>query len=171
MRPARADFDSFVQARGAGLFRTALLLTGRDRAEAEDLLQLCLERTYRHWSRVARQGSEPEAYARQVLVNAANDRWRRLRRRPERPLAAADTGGHVPDAADQLANRDLVLRALQTLTPQQRAAIVLRYFGDLGDAQIAAALGCSAGTVRTHLSRGLARMRHAMDEAQEAAQR
>jgi RNA polymerase sigma-70 factor (sigma-E family) len=169
MQAARTDFEGFVAARSAGLFRTALLLTGRHRAEAEDLLQLCLERTYRHWGRISRQGSEPEAYARQILVNAANDRWRRLRRRPESPLAPMD--GQLPDAAEQLANRDLVLRALATLPPRQRAAIVLRYFDDLDDTQIAAALGCTPGTVRTHLSRGLARMRQAMDDAQEAAPR
>src|SRR5579863_1021308 len=109
MQMARRDFEGFVAARSAGLFRTALLLTGRDRAEAEDLLQLCLERTYRHWNRISGHGSEPEAYARQILVNAANDRWRRLRRRPESPLGLTD--GSLPDAADQLADRDLVLRA------------------------------------------------------------
>ena len=169
MQAACRDFEGFVAARSAGLFRTALLLTGRHRAEAEDLLQLCLERTYRHWNRICGQGSEPEAYARQILVNAANDRWRRLRRRPESPLGLTDAS--LPDAADQLADRDLVLRALVTLPPRQRAAIVLRYFDDLDDTQIAAALGCSPGTVRTHLSRGLARMRQAMDDAQEAARR
>jgi RNA polymerase sigma-70 factor (sigma-E family) len=169
MQAARTDFEVFVDARSAGLFRTALLLTGRDWAAAEDLLQLCLERTYRHWNRIARQGSEPEAYARQILVNAANDRWRGLRRRPESPLGQADA--RLPDAADQLVARDLVLRALATLPPRQRAAVVLRYFDDLDDTQIAAALGCAPGTVRTHLSRGLARMRQAMDDAQEATPR
>lgn len=169
MQAARTDFEGFVAARSGGLFRTALLLTGRDWAEAEDLLQLCLERTYRHWNRIAGHGSEPEAYARQILVNAATDRWRRLRRRPESPLGQADAG--LPDAADQLAARDLVLRALALLPPRQRAAVVLRYFDDLDDTQIAAALGCTPGTVRTHISRGLARMRQAMESDQEAAQR
>ena len=169
MQTVRRDFEGFVAARSASLFRTALLLTGRDRAEAEDLQQLCLERTYRHWHRISGQGSEPEAYARQILVNAANDRWRRLRRRPESPLGLTDAS--LPDAADQLANRDLVLRALATLPARQRAAIVLRYFDDLDDTQIAAALGCSPGTVRAHLSRGLARMRQAMNDAQEATPR
>jgi len=83
------DFECFVQARAAGLFRTALALSCQDRAEAEDLLQVCLERAYRHWHRIASQGVDPERYARRILVNAALDRRRWLRRRPEWPLSAA----------------------------------------------------------------------------------
>src|SRR5260370_42197573 len=90
-------FEDFVQARSAGLFRTALLLTGQDVAEAEDLLQLCLERAYRHWTRLAQQGGEPERYARRILVNAANDRWRRLGRRPERSFDPSAGDPAAPD--------------------------------------------------------------------------
>jgi hypothetical protein len=85
--PGRA-FEDFVQARSASLFGTAMLLTGQDRAEAEDLLQLCLERSYRHWDRLSGRDEGPEPYARRILINAANDRWRRLRRRPERGAPA-----------------------------------------------------------------------------------
>jgi DNA-directed RNA polymerase specialized sigma24 family protein len=67
---ASVSFEDFVRARSAALFRTALLLTGQDRAEAEDLLQGALERAYRHWGRVCRSG-EPERYVRRILANAS----------------------------------------------------------------------------------------------------
>jgi RNA polymerase sigma-70 factor (sigma-E family) len=168
-------FEDFVHARSAGLFRTALLLTGYDSGEAEDLLQLCLERAYRHWARISRQGSEPERYARRILVNAANDRWRRLARRREHPLGTAGEGPAVPDRASQVADRDALLRALAALPQRQRSAIVLRYFDDLDVAEIAATLGCSIGTVRSHVSRGLVALRRAIGEdaaeCQEGARR
>lgn len=164
-----------MRARSAALFRTALLLTGRDTAEAEDLLQLCLERAYRHWGKITRSGDDPERYTRRILVNAANDRWRRLGRRREQPLAAAGRGTAVPDRAAAVADRDILLRALAILPQRQRTVLVLRYFDDLEDVEIAAALGCSPGTVRSHVSRGLARLRRAVAEIsadqQEGARR
>lgn len=168
-REPRPDFECFVQARAASLFRTALALSCQDRAEAEDLLQVCLERVYRHWHRIAIQGVEPERYARRILVNAALDRRRWLRRRPEWPLSAAGAGLSVPDQVGKVAERDALVRALGTLPARQRSALVLRYFDDLDDSEIAAALGCSPGTVRSHLSRGLARLRQVMGE--DAAER
>jgi RNA polymerase sigma-70 factor (sigma-E family) len=156
-------FEDFVQARSAGLFRTALLLTGQDRSSAEDLLQICLERAYRNWARITRLGN-PERYVRRILVNAANDRWRRLSRTPERPLSAAGSGLAVPDRAGEVADRDILVRALATLPQRQRSVIVLRYFDGLAEAEIAVLLGCSLGTVRSQVSRGLARMRQAMGE-------
>ena len=93
-------FEDFVRARSAALFRTALLLTGQHRAEAEDLLQGALERAYRHWGRISRSG-DPERYVRRILANASTDRWRQLRRRPEQSLPA-DPGG--PAAGDHAAD-------------------------------------------------------------------
>ncbi len=87
------SFEDFVRARSGALFRTALLLTGQDRAEAEDLLQGALERAYRHWGRICRHG-DPERYVRRILANASTDRWRRLVRRPEHELPG-DGGGTV----------------------------------------------------------------------------
>ncbi len=167
------SFDEFVQARSPGLFRTALLLTGQDRAEAEDLLQLALERAYRHWARIC-QSAEPERYVRKILANASADRWRRLSRRPERPLhdAAADLA--VPDRAREIDDRDFLLRALAALPPRQRAALVLRYFDDMNEAEIADLLGRSVGTIKSQISRGLARLREAaagQDEPDPAARR
>jgi RNA polymerase sigma-70 factor (sigma-E family) len=162
-------FEDFVQARSAGLFRTALLLTGQDRSSAEDLLQICLERAYRHWPRITRLG-DPERYVRRILVNAANDRWRRLSRMPERPLSAAGIGLAVPDRAGEVADRDILVRALAALPQRQRSVIVLRYFDGLAEAEIAVLLGCSLGTVRSQVSRGLARMRQAIGDGVSARQ-
>jgi RNA polymerase sigma-70 factor (sigma-E family) len=154
---AEVSFEEFVYARSGSLLRTALLLTGQNQAEAEDLLQLALERAYRHWARVCRSG-EPERYVRGILAHASADRWRRLARRAERPLpAAADPA--LPDHSAAVADRDYLLRALAALPPRQRAVLVLRYFDDLSEAATADMLGCSVGTVKSQAARGLARLR------------
>jgi RNA polymerase sigma-70 factor (sigma-E family) len=152
------SFEDFVYARSGSLLRTAFLLTGQNMAEAEDLLQVALERAYRHWPRVCRSG-EPERYVRRILANASTDRWRRLARRPEQPLSAAQAGELVPDHAAQVADSDFLLRALAVLPPRQRAVLVLRYFDDLSEAQTAQVLGCSPGTVKSQAARALARLR------------
>jgi RNA polymerase sigma-70 factor (sigma-E family) len=152
------SFEEFVQGSSPRLFRTALLLTGHDRAAAEDLLQLALERAYRRWARICRS-EDPERYVRRILANASKDRWRRAARRPERPLQPGDSPPAGDDHAVAVVDRDYVLRALAGLPPRQRAVLVLRYFSDLSAAEIADELGCSAGTVKSQLSRGLARLR------------
>jgi len=102
-------------------------------------------------------------YVRRVLVNAAID-WRRgLRRRGEHPLNADTEELAVEDRTAQVADRDLLVRALKDLPPRQRAVVVMRYWEDLTDAQIAAALNCSAGTVRSQASRALGRLRQLTD--------
>ena len=162
IRKAEVSFEEFVRARSSSLLRTALLLTGQHRAEAEDLLQLALERAYRHWPRVAATG-EPERYVRGILANASADRWRRMARRPEQSVPAEFTGPSVPDHTARLADRDYLLRALAALPPRQRAVLVLRYFDDLSEGETARVLGCSLGTVKSHAARGLARLRDAAD--------
>jgi RNA polymerase sigma-70 factor (sigma-E family) len=160
---SQASFEDFVRARSSSLLRTAFLLTGQNWAEAEDLLQLALERAYRHWPRVCQSG-EPERYIRGILVNASVDRWRLLARRPEVSLqSAADRG--VADQAAEVADRDYLMRALACLPPRQRAVVVLRYFDGLQETEIAAALGCSAGSVKTHAARALARLRELSESA------
>ncbi len=154
---ADPSFEDFVAASSARLFTLAMLLCGRHRAEAEDLLQGVLERAYRRWPRICR-GGDPERYVRAMLVNASVDRWRRLRRRPE-VLAGPDPDAAVPDQSAALADRDQLLRALARLPARQRAVIVLRYLEDLSEAQAAAVLGCSEGTVKSQSSRALARLR------------
>jgi RNA polymerase sigma-70 factor (sigma-E family) len=152
------SFEDFVSGSSARLFTMALLLTGRHRAEAEDLLQGVLERAYRRWRRI-NQGGDPEPYVRRMLVNASTDRWRRLRRRPEEPLRAARAEPAAGDGAAEVADRDLLLRALAVLPARQRAVLVLRYYSDLSEAQTAATLGCSVGSVKSQSSRALARLR------------
>ncbi len=155
---AGAAFEEFVRGRSAHLFRLALALTGCDEAAAQDLLQVALERAYRRRWLLFREGSA-EPYVRRVLVNAAVD-WRRgLRRRAEQPLDATVAGLTVPDRTGEIADRDLLLRALAVLPAKQRAVLVLRYWEDLSDVQVAAALNCGVGTVRSQASRGLARLR------------
>jgi RNA polymerase sigma-70 factor (sigma-E family) len=170
MPDVSVPFEDFVRARSAALFRFALLLTARqDRSEAEDLLQEALERAYRHWPRICRSG-DPERYVRRVIANASTDRWRRLRRRPERPLPDDDPGLSASDHASDIADRDFLLRALGGLAPRQRAVLVLRYFCDLSEAETADALGCGVGTVKSQASRGLARLREISEAAPAAAE-
>jgi RNA polymerase sigma-70 factor (sigma-E family) len=159
-------FEEFVQACSPRLFRTALLLAGQDRAAAEDLLQLALERAYRHWARVCRSG-DPERYVQRILANASNDRWRLAARRPERLLRPGDADPLAQDQSDAVAERDFLMRALAALPPRQRTVLVLRYFNDLSEAEIADALGCSVGTVKSQASRGLARLRDSAEPGTE----
>ncbi|WP_076262958.1 SigE family RNA polymerase sigma factor [Intrasporangium flavum] len=159
----RDDFTAWVRSREQALGRLAFLLTG-DRDTAEDLLQNSLAKVYRHWERV-RAAELPDAYVRRLRVNENNSRWRRVLRRPESP------GSHVlevvapPAPAGLDASEALDLwRHVQALPTQQRAAVVLRYYEDLTEAQTAAVLGCSVGTVKSHTSRAIGALRTRMSE-------
>jgi RNA polymerase sigma-70 factor (sigma-E family) len=149
-----ADFSAFATSRWPGLVRLAFGLTG-DRGLAEDIAQTTLARAYVAWGRVSR-ADDPDAYLRRILVNASNRRFRR-RRVTEQPGDPPDTPVEGP--ADLVSERAALLAALHQLPPRQRAVVVLRYWQDLTDAQIAATLGCSPGTVRSQLSRALAKLR------------
>jgi RNA polymerase sigma-70 factor (sigma-E family) len=155
--PADNAFEEFVRGRSTHLFRLALVLTGWDKHAAEDVLQIALERAYRRRRQLFRDGSA-EPYVRKVVVNAAID-WRRIRRRrAEHSLdLAADLA--ATDLTSQVADRDVLLRALSALAPKQRAVLVMRYWEDIPDAEIAAALDCSPATVRSQASRALTRLR------------
>ena len=162
---ARDSFEQFVEGSSSRLLTLAMLLTGHNRSDAEDLLQTVLERAYRHWRRICRSG-DPAPYVRRMLVNAAVDRGRLLRRRPEQPLLIdGGAGGPRPaqtaasDQAAAIANKDLLWRALAQLPAGQRAVLVLRYYEDLSEAQTAAVLGCSVGSVKTQASRALGKLR------------
>jgi RNA polymerase sigma factor (sigma-70 family) len=102
-----------------------------------------------------------------MLVNAAVDRGRKQRRRPEAPLTLDAADPAACDQVSQAADRDLLLRALAQLPPRQRAVLVLRYFEDLSEAQTAAVMGCSTGTVKSQTSRALARLRELADSSDE----
>lgn len=164
---ARSEFDRFVESSADGLLRAAYLITW-DLAEAEDLVQECLFRVARRWPRV-RKMDHPTAYARTVLVHLALDGGKhRTRRRAELVEASAERlDRHEDDAAVRVLGRveasaDLV-QALGSLAPRQRVALVLRYFEDLSEADVAEAMGCSVGTVKSTTSRALERLRQVVD--------
>ncbi len=155
-----ADFDQFVAAHVDDLLRTAYLIVW-DEGEAEDLVQECLLKVARRWPRVRRM-EQPRAYARRILVNLALDdaRRRAQRRRELEPGASASLGAVDPLPAFE--TRSELIQALGQLHERQRAVLVLRYFNDLTEAQVAEVLGCSPGTVKSSASRGLARLREAL---------
>jgi RNA polymerase sigma-70 factor (ECF subfamily) len=152
------EFGRFVAARGRALCRTAYLLTG-DWQVGEDLVQEALTRTYLRRRRLRSQAAL-EPYARKVLVSLYLSSRRRHWHR-ELPFAA------VPDrASDGLLgaaeDRRGLWPELLALSAQQRAVLVLRYFEDLTEAEIAAILQCSPGSVKTHAARGLDRLRKSL---------
>ena len=151
------DFDEYVSQQGQTLVRLAFVLT-RDEQRAEDLTQTALVEAYRHWGRVS-AASDPNAYVRRMLVNAHLD-WHRRRSSAEQPtdLATRDAVSDA-DPADAVANRDEVRRALATLAPRARTALVLRYYADLDDAAIADAMGITPSGARATVSRALATLR------------
>ena len=158
MKAAEEDsFRQFVEGSWSRLLRTAYLLTG-DHGAAEDLVQTALMRTYRHWDRIEAYES-PEAYVRRVMVNANITAWRR--RKPvvhvmaEPPEPRAGAGDHQ----DAYALRDELWRAVCAMSPRMRTAFVLRYFEDLSEAEVAVAMGCAVGTVKSQIARGLAKLR------------
>jgi len=147
------DFTEFVETRSQTLWRAAWLLTG-DAALAEDLLQTALAKTWPHFSKVSRTGSY-EAYVRRTIFTTYASWWQR-KWRGEVPTE------QLPERAGRGADVDLSLdvrAALAQLSPKQRAVVVLRYFEDLTEAETALELGCSVGSVKTHHSRAIARLR------------
>jgi RNA polymerase sigma-70 factor (sigma-E family) len=153
--PAGTAFHAFVTSRSAGLYRGALVLTGSPDV-AEELVQETLERVYRKWRAVAAADS-PDAYVRRIMVNLANDRWRKFRR-----TVPAPPGGEMTAPGDEYGrvdSRDQLVRALQNLPMRMRTVVVLRYFHDLSDDEIAGDLGISASTVRSQLARGIEKLR------------
>jgi RNA polymerase sigma-70 factor (sigma-E family) len=161
-----AEFEAFAARDGGRLLGFALLLTG-DWQDAEDLVQMALLRSASRW-RAARR--RPEGYTRAVLVNLARDRWRVRRRRHAETFAddrAYLSPGDAGDVAAAVLDRQLLLRACRLLPMQQRAVLVLRFWEDRSVDETAAVLGCTAGTVKSHTHRALARLRLALQEAPE----
>jgi RNA polymerase sigma-70 factor (sigma-E family) len=149
-------FAAFVRAHTRSLFTTAYLLTG-DTGHAEELLQDTLVRLYPKWHRVTAAGS-PVAYVRRSVVNG----FISGRRRSGRIVAIdglADLAHGSDLVADAVTDRQLLVHLMRELPARQQAALVLRFFEDLPDAEIAEILGCRPATVRSLISRGLTAMR------------
>ena len=157
--PSDGEFTEFAHASWASLYRTAYLLLG-DAAEAEDLVQTALAKTYAAWPKVRDVHAAP-GYARTVLVNTASSWFRKRSWRNERPTEVLPDLGHEHDPSD----RPALMGALAVLPPRQRAVVVLRYYEDLSVAQAASALGVSEGTVKSQTSDALARLRTLLGDA------
>jgi len=155
-RNTTAAFDEFVRVHGDSLIRLAYVLCG-DRGRAEDATQEALTRLFLRWARI----DDPLPYARRCVVNATNDQGRRSGRRERRELLAAQRQPPELPAFvdDQVVDRDRLVRALRRLPHGQRAVIVLRYWHQLPEPEIASILGNSVGTVKSQASRALARLR------------
>src|ERR1700759_3802437 len=144
-----------MAARWPALVRTAYLLTG-DPHLAEDLAQTALEKTAAAWGRV-RKADNVDADVRRILVNSYLSRFRS--KRVVEFLGRENPEVHSSDSAQQIAQRDELLKALATLPKRQCAAVVLLYWEDLTETQTAAILGCSVGTVRSQAYKALRKLR------------
>ena len=153
---AKEDFRSYVAARSPALLRTAYALTG-NRADAEDLLQTALAKTYLSWERI-REREAVDGYVRRVMVNTRTSWWRR-RRLDEHPTDAVPERTTERDRTADLDLHDALWTALAGLPKRQRAMVVLRYYEDLSEAETAAVMGVSVGTVKSATSRALAKLR------------
>ncbi len=148
------ELADFVRARYPQLLRRGYLLTGSQLA-AEDLVQEALARCCAAWRR--HPITEPDAYVHRVMVNVLISRSR-LRRFREEVTADVPEAG-ASDLTNQHADRDVVWRALQQTAPRQRAVLVLRFYEDMTESEIAACLDITVGTVRSQTAKGLAKLR------------
>ncbi|MER5750054.1 SigE family RNA polymerase sigma factor [Streptomyces sp. NPDC002088] len=151
-----AQYEEFVRARWSRLVRTAYLLTG-DAHHAEDLTQTALAKAYRSWRRVSRSDN-PEAYVRRMLVSCNSDRFRKRRVAEALTSVPPERAGR-DEAVGRVDERGALLAALAELPPRQRAVVVMRYWEDLSEAEVADVLGCSPGTVKSQASKALAKLR------------
>lgn len=149
------EFRTYVQSRGAALLRVANQLTGNP-SDAEDLLQTALARTYLAWDRI-RDRSSLDGYVRRAMVNINISWWRRRKLEvyptdvlPDQP---------VDDHTRRSEMHDALSRALDRLPKRQRLAVMLRYYEDMPEAEIAEVLGVSVGTVKSTVSRAMAKLR------------
>jgi RNA polymerase sigma-70 factor (sigma-E family) len=153
------SFSEFMAARWAPLYRTAYLLTG-SREEAEDLLQSAMARTCVRWDRI-RDKRAADAYVRKAMLNQMSRQWRTRRR--ELPTEEVPDVGHDGGLGLRAEHLDLWVE-IRKLPPRMRAALVLRYVEDLSEADTAAELGCSVGSVKSQTHHALKRLRSALPE-------
>jgi RNA polymerase sigma-70 factor (sigma-E family) len=165
-RGDRSEFGDFARARAGALHRAAYLMVG-DTQLAQDLVQEALTKTYVAWPRL-RDPHNAEAYCRKAITTTAITWFRRKGWRNERPTE------HLPDGIRDVAGpeasvaeRDAVWRELQQLPPRQRAALVLRFYEDLTEAQTAEAMGCAVGTVKSQVAAALTKLRERLGDGVE----
>lgn len=166
-RSRDADFEAWMTARQPALLRTACLLTGETHT-AEDLVQTTLAKMYLAWDRVADR-EHVDAYARKALLNEFRSLWRRPWRRRE--VSAEQLPEVAGSERSYDGHNDALWQFVATLPPKQRAVIVLRYYEELTEAEAAAALGISVGTVKSQASRALASLRAAVPDHPELSGR
>lgn len=163
--PGPEGFAAFVSARGPALQRFAFLLTGSAH-DAADLVQEALAHAWPRWSTLA-QSDTVEAYLRRSIVNASISAWRKNGRKVSvaEPEALVGRGRAVaPDHAGVLSDADHAWRLCEGLPPQQRAAVVLRFYEDLPFSRVAEVLGCPESTARSHVHRAVAALRLRLEE-------
>ena len=164
------DFPAYFTAAWPRMYRTALAIT-RDPGAAEDACQAAFAKAYAAWSRVC-AAEHPDAYVRRMVVNEVLGTRRSAWWRRERPHADVGEPPPRPSVEDGVLDRTTLWDAVSTLAPRQRAVIVLRYYEDLSEEQIATTLGCSRGTVKSQASAALAHLRRAtgaaLDEGEPA---
>jgi RNA polymerase sigma-70 factor (sigma-E family) len=153
--PRDADFRDYVSSRGRALVRAAYLLTG-NLADAEDLVQSALAKTYQAWERIEDRAAI-DGYVRRAMVNTHISWWRRRKLDefptddlPDQPVA---------DVSGTSELRDSLQRAIDRLPQRMRAAVVLRFYEDMTEAEVAVVLGVSQGTVKSTVSRAVAKLR------------
>jgi RNA polymerase sigma-70 factor (sigma-E family) len=166
------EFSAFVRARSSALLRSACLLTAGDRQAAEDLVQAALAHAFVRWGRI-RDPNASEAYVRRIMFRMA---VRRSRRRASSEIPVPNPSEAAHGAAwqfpqDAVTDRVSIWPILQQLSVQQRAVVVLRYYEDLTDDQIAVVLGCAPGTVKSHAHRALQGLRRSLGRRDDGARR
>jgi RNA polymerase sigma-70 factor (sigma-E family) len=154
------EYDDVYVALRPRLVRTAYAIAG-DLGVAEDAVQTAFAKAYRSWRRISGLES-PEAYLRRMVVNEVLNTRRRAAARRE--VSRADPPERVaPGSPEDTLAQDEMWRAVSALPPRQRAVLVLRYYEDLSEQQIADALGCRPGTVKSQASAALDTLRSRLD--------
>lgn len=167
------EFTAFVRARSSALLRSACLLTAGDRQAGEDLVQAALAHAFVRWGRI-RDPNASEAYVRRIMFRMA---VRRSRRRASSEVYVSEpsdvargaTSGPSAIPQDAVTERVSIWPLLQELSIQQRAVVILRYYEDLTDDQIAVVLGCAPGTVKSHANRALQGLRRSLGRREDGA--
>jgi RNA polymerase sigma-70 factor (ECF subfamily) len=154
------EFRVFVAARTPALLRTSYLLSGGDWALAEDLLQTALTKAFLSWGRIDDKGAA-EAYVRRTLATTAASWWRR-KWHGERPTGVLPDVG--VDRGQPFDERDALWQHVRLLPAKQRAVLVLRFYEDLSEAEVARTLGIAPGTAKSTTSRALAALRVSLGE-------